>query len=170
MVRICPSDTDNSWNSALNDASNASLASLQNTEYIGRSFSAVYSCGSGVVRVLGRSSFPLPEDARQNTPVLRFDMPGRSEHGVHLLWRGAQGTMFQPSTSYGSSGAMCQSSHRLPRMLSESVRFTDSIPGRRPAVDDPGVYHVGAVRVPDRREMGAPVVGAVLIFLKLQPG
>ena len=61
----------------------------------------------------------------------------------------------------------------VPQIASDAQRIGEVYrqhPRRRPAVDDPGVYHVGAVRVPDRREMGAPVVGAVLIFLKLQPG
>ena len=42
-------------------------------------------------------------------------------------------------------------------------------PGRGPAVDEPGVGGIAPVRVPDRCEMGPPLIGAVLVFLKLKP-
>ena len=43
-------------------------------------------------------------------------------------------------------------------------------PGRRPAVNQPGIGCIAAIRIPDRQKMCPPSIGTEWVFLKLKPG
>ena len=59
---------------------------------------------------------------------------------------------------------------KIPSHLDRIRQIHGQHPGRRPAVNQPGIGCIAAIRIPDRQKMCPPSIGTEWVFLKLKPG